>query len=184
LRAALWHDLVDTNPAQMHAELDHLLEVLKADIHTARRAIFALRPIALDELGFVPAVRQFIDEVCQWYEVCPELRVAGPAERLPAALELPLFRVLQESLNNIGKHAQADNVWIDLDLESTHAVSLTVRDDGVGFDPSTTTRGVREGHMGLRHIRERVETINGSLLVRSRPGQGTEIRVTLPITET
>jgi PAS domain S-box-containing protein len=180
MKASLWHDLIDTNPSQMHAESDYLLEILKTSIQDARRSVFALRPIALNELGIFPALRQFMADLGQQYQVRTELHVSGPEERLPCSLELPLFRIIQEALNNVGKHAQASTVWVSLDLEQTEKIRLTIRDDGIGFDPSAPKQG---DHFGLRHMRERVESVHGSLLVESQPGHGTNVLLTLPLNE-
>lgn len=181
-RVGLWHTLVDEDPVQMHAELDNLRGLLNDNIREVRRSIFALRPVALDELGFYPALRQFSDEFGEQNQLHVDLRIVGPEQRLPAFLEPVLFRIVQESLNNVGKHARAQMAWIVLDLESPDAVALSVRDDGVGFDPATLEQIVSRGHLGLKQMRERVEGLQGTFEVRSQPGSGTEIRVTLPLT--
>jgi signal transduction histidine kinase len=93
-----------------------------------------------------------------------------------------LFRIIQESLNNVGKHAQASMVWIELDLESPDVVTLRVRDDGVGLNPALLDQIVPSGHLGLKQMRERAENLKGRFELRSQPGSGTEIRVVLPLT--
>jgi PAS domain S-box-containing protein len=178
----LWHKLVDEDPARMHAELDNLQELLSQNIREVRRSIFALRPVALDELGFYPALHQFISEFGEQNQLHVDLRIAGPPERLPAFLEPVLFRIVQESLHNIGKHAQASMAWIELDLESPNAVTLSVRDDGLGFDPAILDPIVQRGHLGLKQMRERVENLRGAFELHSQPGSGTEIHVVLPLT--
>jgi PAS domain S-box-containing protein len=178
----LWHKLVDEDPARMHAELDNLQELLSQNIREVRRSIFALRPVALDELGFYPALHQFISEFGEQNQLHVDLRIVGPPERLPAFLEPVLFRIIQESLNNVGKHAQASMVWIELGLESPDAVTLTVRDDGVGLDPAILDQIVQRGHLGLKQMRERVENLRGAFELRSQPGSGAEIHVVLPLT--
>jgi PAS domain S-box-containing protein len=178
----LWHKLVDEDPARMHAELDNLQEWLSKNIREVRRSIFALRPVALDELGFYPALRQFIGEFGEQNQLHLDLRIAGPPERLPAFLEPVLFRLIQESLNNVGKHAQASMVWIELDLESPDVVTLRVRDDGVGLNPALLDQIVPGGHLGLKQMRERAENLKGRFELLSQPGGGTEIRVVLPLT--
>jgi PAS domain S-box-containing protein len=178
----LWHKLVDDDPAQMHAALDGFQELLNKNIREVRRSIFALRPVALDELGFYPALHQFISEFGEQNQLHLDLRIAGPPERLPAFLEPVLFRIIQESLNNVSKHAQAGMVWIEVDLESPGAVILKVRDDGRGFDPAILGQVVRRGHLGLKQMRERVENLKGVFELSSQPGNGTEIRAVLPLT--
>ncbi|HMN30513.1 MAG TPA: histidine kinase, partial [Caldilineaceae bacterium] len=149
-KATLWHDLVDKNPANMHAELDQLTEILNGSIREVRRSIFALRPIALDELGFFPALRQFCTNFGEQYQLAIKLTILGAEERLPSSFELPLFRVVQETLNNSRKHAQAHTIQICLDLRGAGALTLTIHDDGQGFDPATLSRVYREGHVGLK----------------------------------
>lgn len=180
--AGRWHRLVDEDPAQMHVELNGLQELLGKNIHEVRRSIFALRPVALDELGFYPALRQFVAEFGEQNQLHVDLRIEGPPDRLPAFLEPVLFRIIQESLNNAGKHAQAEMLWIELDLKSPDAVRLSVRDDGVGFDPAILDRIVQRDRLGLKQMRERVENLKGRFELRSQPGGGTEIRIVLPLT--
>jgi PAS domain S-box-containing protein len=181
LRISVWHDLVETNPAQLHAELDELQAVLDTGIAEMRSAIYGLRPVALDEVGLFPALRQLVADFEDQYQAYVELHISGPEERLPLRLELPLFQVVQEALHNVGKHAQASLVWLALDLTQDEAIGLTIRDNGLGFDPASLEGVVRSGHLGLKQMRERVEEAGGKLEVVSQSGQGTEVRVVLPL---
>jgi PAS domain S-box-containing protein len=181
LRTSVWHDLVETSPAQMHAELDELQAILDRGIADMRRAIYALRPVALDEVGLFAALGQLAADLENQYQVYVDLRVSGPEERLPLRLELPLFRIVQEALHNVGKHAQASLVWLALDLTQEAAIRLTIRDNGLGFDPAGLEETVRNGHLGLKQMRERVEAAGGTLDIDSQPGQGTEVRIALPL---
>ncbi len=181
LRISVWHDIVEANPAQMHAELDELQAILDRGLAEMRRAIFALRPVALDEVGLFPALRQLAGEFETQYQAYVDLRVSGPEERLPLELELPLFRIVQEALRNVGKHALASLVWIGIDLSQDSTITVTVRDNGLGFDPASLEREVRAGHVGLKQMRERAEKAQGALEVNSQPGQWTEVRVVLPL---
>jgi PAS domain S-box-containing protein len=181
LRTSVWHDLVQTSPAQMRAELDELKTILDRGIADMRRAIFALRPVALDEVGLFAALRQLAADLENQYQVYVDLRISGPEERLPLRLELPLFRVVQEALHNVGKHAQASLVWLVVDLTRKEAIVLTIRDNGSGFDPTSPEGTVRGGHLGLKQMRERVEDAWGTLEIDSQAGQGTEVRITLPL---
>ncbi len=182
VRVALWHDMVDNDPAQMHAELDALESLLRANIRDVRRSIFALRPIALDEMGFCLAIHRFAREFGEQHQLHVNLHVLGTQDRLRPQLELVLFRIIQEALNNVGKHAQANEVWIELDLEwSANRTRLTIQDDGVGFDLDMLERAAMRGHVGLTQMRERVERLGGELDVESQAGKGTAIRVILPL---
>lgn len=181
LKVSVWHDLVDNDPAQMHAELDRLQKLLGEKIRDVRRAIFALRPVALDELGFYPALRRFTSDFGEQNQLHVDLRISGPQDRLPPPLEPVVFRTVQEALNNVSKHAQARTVWIELDLEQADTATLRVRDDGVGFDPTILDQSVEAGHLGVKQMRQRVESQGGTFLLQSRPGRGTEIQVVLPL---
>jgi PAS domain S-box-containing protein len=181
LRADVWHTLVDRDPSKLHAELDRLQEILGAGIREVRRSIFALRPVALEELGFYPALQQFINDFGEQNQLRVDLRILGSQDRLPASLEPVLFRIIQEALNNVGKHAQASTVWIELDLESASEVVLQMRDDGVGFDLALLDQAVRNERLGLKHMRERVENLRGTFRLHSQSGEGMEIQLAIPM---
>jgi signal transduction histidine kinase len=180
-RARLWHQLVDEDPARMHVELDGLRELLSREIREVRRSIFALRAVALDELGFYPALEQFAQGFGEQNQLHVELRISGPQHRLPPSLEPVLFRIVQEALNNVGKHARAETAWVTLDLRGEASLTLTVRDDGVGLDPSVLDGAVRLGHLGMKQMRERVEALDGDFGIESQASVGTTIRVVLPL---
>ena len=103
-----------------------------------------------------------------------------PAARLPAELAIACFRVVQEALTNVVRHARARHVWVEL-RQGDDEVDLAIRDDGVGFDPETARRGAARGEsFGLLGIQERVELLGGRADIQSQPGQGTSIRVWFP----
>src|SRR5207344_2807591 len=95
--------------------------------------------------------------------------------RLEPDLETVLYRVSQEALTNIVKHARARHVWVSLG-ENGNGVALEIRDDGVGFRPEEAPTLVQDGHLGMIAMRERVETIGGSWELQSAPGEGTVVR--------
>lgn len=100
--------------------------------------------------------------------------------RLPQEVETILYRITQESLNNVAKHAKAGHVRVTVD-QHDGTVRLRVRDDGVGFDASNTGQLLREGHYGLAGMRERASLVGGTLEVGSIPGHGTTVEVRLPM---
>lgn len=179
LQVRRWQALVESDPVEAKMELEELHRLLGEKIREVRRAIFALRPVALDDLGFWGALPRFLEEFGEQNQLHVSLSVKGvegedrPA--LPTHLELVLFRILQEALNNVAKHAQARTVWVDLDLPD--GIVLRIRDDGVGFDPAILLEKYRRGHLGLRQMWERVQALGGTMEVRSQPGRGTEIWV-------
>ena len=181
LRSSLWHDLLDTDPDKMHAELDELSATLKACIGEVRHSIFALRPVVLDELGFLPAIHQLLTSFANLYVLNPQFEIRGPIARLRPSYELPLFRVVQESLNNVGQHADAKSVSVMLDLQPTDVVTVTIEDDGVGFRQRSKHQPSMNDHFGLQHMRERMESMGGSFLIESEIGAGTRVQATLPL---
>ncbi|MGB0386321.1 MAG: histidine kinase [Ardenticatenaceae bacterium] len=171
---------VDDQP-QLQAELDSLQKGLETGITEIRRAIFALRPVALDEVGFFPALQQLASDFRQQNQLYVNLGILGSEARLPTSLELPLFRIMQEALNNISQHAQASLVWIKLDLSAQQSIRLSIRDNGQGFDTRSLNQVVREGHVGLRQMRERVEALKGDFSIDSQIKRGTKFEIILPI---
>lgn len=142
-----------------------------------------LRPMMLDDLGFVPAVQMLVRKAHEGQGAVPDVRleVKGTPQPLTANAELALYRIVQEALNNVRKHAQATSVGVLIEYQD-HSVDLTIRDDGGGFlVPASFTELVEAGHLGLMGIQERVWAAGGTLQVESRVGQGTEIRVSIPL---
>lgn len=179
-KSALWSHLADAAPPGMRAALDELQAVLTAAIVDLRRAIFALRPLDLDALGFFPALAQLVSDFGDHNQVVARLEVAGPQDALPAVYELPLFRIIQEGLTNIGQHAGASSVLVRLAVDAAGGIAAAVRDNGQGFDPHLLGPVDRDSHFGLRQMRERILDLDGTLDIRSAPGQGTELVITLP----
>ncbi|MBN1995067.1 MAG: HAMP domain-containing protein [Anaerolineae bacterium] len=183
MRASLWQALLAQDPAKMHAELEQMQTMLSASIQDVRRSIFALRPIDLEELGFYPALQRFTSDFGEQNQLRVDLCVLGSPDNLPASLELVLFRIIQEAMHNVSKHARANTVWINLNLAAGNSVTLQIRDDGLGFDLSGLNQFVRHGHLGLPQMRERVENLQGTFLLHSQPGQGTELKISLPLSK-
>ncbi len=179
-KSALWSRMADAAPPDMHTALDELQAVLASAILELRRAIFALRPVDLETLGFFPAVAQLVGDFGDQNQLAARLAVIGPQDSLPAAYELPLFRVIQEGLSNIGQHAGASSVLATLKVGADGGVAVALSDNGRGFDPQQLAPVDRSGHFGLRQMRERILEMHGSLDIRSAPGQGTELIIVLP----
>ena len=93
---------------------------------------------------------------------------------------MPLFRIIQEGLNNIGQHARASSVLVRLTVDAAGGVTVSLRDNGRGFDPSQLGPVDHAGHFGLRQMRERILDLGGTLDIHSALGQGTELVITLP----
>jgi signal transduction histidine kinase len=176
----VWHHLAEAAPPGMRAALEEMQVVLNAAIADIRRAIFALRPVDLDALGFLPALTQLVGDFGDQNQLVARLEVSGPLDTLPAVYELPLFRIIQEGLNNIGQHARASVVLVRFAVDTAGGVVVSLRDNGRGFDPSQLAPVAHDGHFGLRQMRERILDLGGTLDIRSALGQGTELVITLP----
>ncbi len=156
--------------------LDDAVRQLDADLDFLARE---LRPAVLDDLGLPQAIANFVDSWSKHFGLPAEFQVSGMDQnRLPGELETVLYRVTQEALNNVAKHAKASHVAVLLHRNTTN-VSLIIEDNGLGFDynqPFITG----ENGLGLIGMRERVELAGGSLDIESRVGHGTTIAVRIP----
>jgi signal transduction histidine kinase len=158
--------------------LGEVQDGLREEIKGLRRMMTELRPPALDERGLSAAFHDHVEGVERRSGVRCTVR-AGIGGRLRPAVEAALYRVMQEALMNVVKHAEATEAAVSLDCLDGRVV-LRVSDDGRGFDPVQVLRSMGRDHFGLIAIRERVLMEGGECDVRSRPGGGTEIRVSFP----
>lgn len=179
-KSALWQHLGDGAPPDMRAALEEMQLVLAGAIEDIRRAIFALRPLDMESQGFFAALTHWVAGFGGQNGLDVQLRVSGELEGLPADYELPLFRVIQEGLNNIRQHARASTALVQLVVETDGGVTLMLRDNGRGFDPSHSNRQDLSQHFGLRQMRERISDLGGTLDIHSQPGAGTELLICLP----
>jgi signal transduction histidine kinase len=152
-------------------------------IQEVRRMSQLLRPSMLDDLGLMPSLRMLVESVGARAGIAIELHTPLVERRLPPAIEVLLFRVTQEALTNMVKHARARHAWVELALDDDRA-TLAIRDDGIGFDVDRLrrTRGAERG-LGLLGMRERVAYHHGWIDIRSRPGDGVRITLAIPITD-
>jgi len=146
-----------------------------------RRFSHELRPAVLDNLGLEAALETLISDLNTSGSLNAVLEIKGTARRLPPDIELSLFRITQEAINNCRKHAQADSVIIKLHYEENR-VRLDIRDNGRGFDIRTEpARSFRTGHLGLISMQERARLVGGNVHIHSRPGAGTTVNVEVPV---
>ena len=158
------------------AEVQALAHSVEASLREISRG---LRPPSLDDLGLVAAVRQLAEDVEEWSDLHTEVRVVGEARRLPPGVELTIFRVAQEALHNVEKHAVAHRADVVLSFGRGTA-RLAVIDDGIGFGPEERARAASRGSLGMTGMRERSELVGGRLDVSSQPGRGTNLLLTVP----
>lgn len=140
-----------------------------------------LRPPALDHLGVVAILRRLLADLGERTEIRWDLTVHGAPRRLPRETELGLYRIAQEAVRNVERHAGAGSVCVDLSF-AVDGVSLRVTDDGRGFSPAVQEPvSVANASLGLLGMRERAALLGGDLVIHSQPGQGTAVAVTVPV---
>ena len=141
----------------------------------------ALRPTYLEELGLSPALEMLARDASQEIGIPVSFHVEGQSLRLAPEAELALYRIVQQALSNIGRHAEATQAWVSLDFRPERLTTV-VRDDGRGFAlPGRLTDFIAKSHFGLMGMKERAELAGGSLALESSPGSGTVVRVDLPL---
>jgi len=155
--------------------------LLEATSRHVRDVMAELRPAALDDYGLVAALRTHAAEFSRRYGVAVSVAGRNPAFRLPLAVETELFRITQEALHNVAKHARADRVEVEL-TEREGRVVLSIADNGTGFEP--TAPRANGGGWGLTTMRERAESVDAALHVQSMPGRGTRVVVELELSRT
>ena len=172
--------LAKGNLARADEMLEELQRELEAQVKELRQVMTALRPPVLDQRGLAAALQQHIEQFENEHQIVADLAIERQADDLASEVETVLYRIAQEALSNVRKHARADHAWVTMDGTDDGKVRLQVRDNGVGFDPSQAGRLVTEGHFGLAGMRERVTFVGGRFDVRSTPGHGTTIEVAIP----
>jgi PAS domain S-box-containing protein len=159
------------------------MDLVDEALRLVRDLSIDLRPQLLDDFGMVAALRWYVDRYTERTGIDSEFQVELPnkAERFARDIETACFRIVQEALTNIGRHAQAKHIWIQL-TEDKSDLFLTVRDDGIGFDLNVSrTRGARAPTLGLLGMQERARAAGGTIEIDSAPAKGTAIKLKFPI---
>jgi signal transduction histidine kinase len=158
------------------AALAELREQVVSALQDVRRLAVELRPAVLDDFGLVPALERLTDAFAEQSDIRVDFHSALGGRRLPSEVETTIYRVVQESLTNIVKHAEAHNVSVSIARRGT-TVAAVIEDDGAGFDQ----RAIRAEGVGLLGMRERLSFVDGRLEIESRPGAGTTIVAEVPL---
>ena len=170
--------LVPPNCEAATQRLAELEAMATASLGELRHLINNLRPPQLDDMGLVAALRWQIENMSKRGVLHARMEVLGEPYPLPPEVETTLFRITQEALTNVVKHAQTDRAWVTLDFRN--GPTLTVRDEGVGFDPSAVFQaGEPRMAWGLVGMQERAHLVNATLDLRSAPEEGTTLTVCL-----
>jgi two-component system nitrate/nitrite sensor histidine kinase NarX len=171
--------LLEDDPGRAAAELDHIRRVIAESCEEVRALLVDFRMKFKEGEGLADAVIRCLEEFDQRTAIRTQVILNGDPSILPAEAQVPVFRIIQEALSNVRKHARARAVVVEL-CASPDVFEVTVRDDGRGFDP-TKENGSRTAHLGLHIMRERAAHLSGSLQCESRPNEGTTLRLTLPL---
>jgi len=167
-------------PKPVIKELDKLHNMADSALEGVRRYSQDLRPPILDDLGLVPALEWLITDLEKQYRVATKFDITGEQYRLPPEKELTVFRVAQEALSNVRRHARASSVEMAVDF-GADALTLVLTDNGAGFDmPSRTSDLALSGKLGIIGMRERARLFGGTLIVQSEPGAGTTLTLRIP----
>jgi signal transduction histidine kinase len=159
------------------AKIGELLAVVDRTIEGIRRIIGRLSPLVLQELGLISAIRKEAKDLAKTAGVQSRVAISDDVGRLDPVIEAAIYRVVQESLHNVAKHAQAQNVNIQMDREGG-TLKLVIQDDGVGI--RAVSNPLRPS-FGMAGMKERISTLGGQMRVVSSKGEGTKISVTVPI---
>ncbi len=162
---------------QGKAKIGELLEVVDRTIEGIRRIIGRLSPLVLQELGLISAIRKEAKDLAKTAGVQSRVAIGDDVGRLDPVIEAAIYRVVQESLHNVAKHAQAQNVNIQMERKG-EILKLVIEDDGMGI--RAVTNPLRPS-FGMAGMRERISTLGGHMRVVSAKGEGTKISVTVPI---
>jgi two-component system sensor histidine kinase UhpB len=153
--------------------LEQMLDTTRSGLDETRRALSALRASPLEDLGLGLAVRALSEDFTKRYALQLELDISDNLDELPPEVEQTFYRVAQEALENIARHAQANQVELTLSRVPSGLI-LTVMDDGLGF---VVSDNLNETKHGLKGIKERAELIDAQLSIESRPGNGAKIEL-------
>jgi signal transduction histidine kinase len=166
--------------ADLVARVDEALQTARHTIERVRQLSVNLRPLQLDDLGLAAALRSHLDRQAKLGNLVPHFEIQEVPVKLSPDIETACFRVAQESINNVLRHAKASNVWLRL-FVAGEQLALSVRDDGAGFDVTAAQRRAAAGEsLGVVSMEERVALAGGNLQIQSAPGQGTVVVASFP----
>jgi two-component system sensor histidine kinase DegS len=181
LRTEVCEKLLELNPAEVRQELGELKNAVRKSLQEVRRIIFDLRPMGLDDLGLFPVLSRYVETLKERYsEVEIESDFRGQPQRFDSIIEVALYRVVQEALQNVLKHAKAKQVKVSLENDGQRLIARIV-DNGRGFVVEKYLQKPKSESYGLVGMKERIEILGGQLYLNSKPGEGTEVLAIVPL---
>jgi len=171
--------LMEKNPALLKDELQSLMDLVRRSLQDVRKIIFDLRPMSLDDLGLVPALKRYVEQYTRDNNIYVEITVLGEEYDIPSSLVIAIFRVIQESMTNVRKYANATEVVIKIEYLSDR-INVVIRDNGKGFDVEKVLSEKNGVAFGIVGMRERIQLLKGKFEVKSVIGKGTEVIISVP----
>ncbi len=176
-------ELAVRRPEQLGAEIAMVQETASKALQQMRSMIFELRPVLLQTQGLIAALGTYVKRLGEVEGMTIHADLEEWPDRLPVRIEEVCFAIIQEAMTNTKKHAEAANTWLQVSRQGDRLV-VGIRDDGKGFEAGRLEAlESREGHLGLLNMRERAAMVGGELIIRSQPGWGTRITLTIPLSD-
>ena len=164
------------DPEAVIMEFRQLRELVRESLREVRNIIYDLRPMALDDLGLIPTLTKYLNAAKENFGVPIIFKTLGNERRLTSKLEIAVFRLIQESVQNACKHAEATQIEVKVEFQD-EMITLSVKDNGKGFDVNEK----KEDSFGLLGMSERVDLLGGKLVIQSTPKKGTLVLIKIPI---
>lgn len=169
----------EKGPEYSLGEIRSLKEMIRAALYEVRRIIYDLRPMLLDDLGLIPTLQKYLATVEEYNKrVTIKFQALGQEKRLNTKYEVAIFRLIQESVQNALKHAEAEEINVKVEI-CDKFVSVIIKDNGIGFDPDLK----KEGSFGIMGMKERVSILEGKLAIDSQSRKGTMVQIQIPLME-
>lgn len=180
LRAEICERWMDADVNRAKSEITGLKSMVNEILQETRRFIFDLRPMILDDLGLLPTLRRYIKDYVEKNKIEVNFLPSGRERRLPTHVETAIFRIIQEALINVAIHANAAHIQVVLDMGDS-AATVTVEDDGVGFDINKLSLELQQKSLGIASMGQRIEMLGGQISIDSTLGRGTRVMAHIPL---
>ncbi|NLK07730.1 MAG: histidine kinase [Firmicutes bacterium] len=181
LKTEICERLLQEDRKELSEEIAELKDIVQYALVDTRRIIFNLRPMVLDDLGLAPTLRRYMTSVQEDTDARVQLVILGKERRLPETVEITVFRLVQEAVNNALQHAEASQISVRLEFADDQ-INMQVEDNGRGFDAAKArSQAQHVESFGLLFMGERVDLLEGTLRIDSNPGRGTIIFASVPL---
>lgn len=178
LNTELVEKVLLVQPERVKEEIVEIKGKVKDTLQEIRRIIHQLRPMGLDDLGLMPTLRRYCEEFSEKNNISVEFILLGKEERFENIIEITIFRVVQEALQNVYKHSKANTVLVKMEVDKN--IKVLVKDNGIGFDPAELLKDITADRYGILGIKERVNLLKGELEIKSAVSKGTILAAKIP----